>query len=121
MKNFDSIGKKMPYKVPSGFFEEFPTKVMDRINHRPSFWSLYARYAIAAAVVLTLGLGSWLFVENYMPSKGNDIYAISMIADTTISRKEFKKSAPSIDEVISNMSDEELDNILNSGDLDIYY
>lgn len=53
---FDQVGKKMPYRVPEGYFDA-SEKELRSIVHRKSFnRKLY--YAAAASVVLAVGIWS---------------------------------------------------------------
>ena len=61
-ENINNIGKRMPYKVPEGFFEEMHERLMDKtVKAQPSRLSLQPsrkRYwmSAAAAVLLIAGV-----------------------------------------------------------------
>ena len=61
-ENINNIGKRMPYKVPEGFFEEMHERLMDKtVKAQPSTISLQPtrkRYwmSAAAAVLLIAGV-----------------------------------------------------------------
>ena len=60
-ENINNIGKRMPYKVPEGFFEEMHGRLMEDTSHlsaQPSTLSLHSSHRhfwmSAAAVVLLI-------------------------------------------------------------------
>ena len=60
-ENLNNIGKRMPYKVPEGFFEEMHGRLMDKtVNAQSSTISLHSshrRFWMSAAAVVLLIAG----------------------------------------------------------------
>lgn len=60
-ENLNNIGKRMPYKVPEGFFEEMHGRLMDKtVNAQSSTLSLrssHRRFWMSAAAVVLLIAG----------------------------------------------------------------
>lgn len=60
-------GKGMPYKVPEGYFEAFPGRIMDRIRQqdlRPAKRGVYYTWigkAAVIAVLLIMGASAWFY------------------------------------------------------------
>lgn len=58
--NFDRIGKKMPYRVPDGFFDSFEDKIIDEVrrdsrrNSRRTLKFICRSIAGAAAIALLI-------------------------------------------------------------------
>lgn len=111
--DFDDIGKKMPYRTPDNFFEDMQQKVMEctyggqRPKHR---LQILSSVAIAAAAVLA-GL---LFIPSYfqtgdVPNGTLDILAI-----------ERRSGSDSADKWIYELSDEELEELVNFSENDIF-
>lgn len=77
---FDQVGKRTPYRVPEGFFEQTEKNLQQlAVSHRPSVVN-YRRaahrtssprtwlYSAAAAVLLLLAVGGvWQYVQQQMP------------------------------------------------------
>ena len=56
---FDQVGKRTPYKVPDGFFEQSEQALRTPItNRKSSNRKLYWAYAAAASVVLVVSIWS---------------------------------------------------------------
>lgn len=79
-ESFAHVGKEVPFKVPDGYFDELPTRIMDRCldanatietKHIPIWQVLRSQLALAAGFI---GLALLAFVSYYylQPSK-NDI------------------------------------------------
>lgn len=63
-------GKRMPYKVPEGYFEAFPGRIMDRIREqdlRPAKKGIYYTWigkAAVIAVLLIMGASVWFYMDS---------------------------------------------------------
>lgn len=109
-------GKKMPYDVPEGYFEELPATVLARIHDtqkkHPGLRKLMIRMASAAAVLTLLTLAAVHFLTNngaeFLPEEAfsvediyqysldnmaelEDIYLISYIDDHSIDLSDLMK------------------------------
>ena len=93
--DFDDIGKKTPYRTPDNFFEDMQQKVFST--------------AIAAAAILA----GVLFVPSYLrtedaPAGTSDMLAIE------------RSSSDPVDKWIHELSDEELEELVNFSENDIF-
>ena len=76
---FDQVGKRTPYKVHDGFFEQSEQTLRAQIVHRKSSnRKLYWAYAAAASVVLAVGI--WALVRfipqpTQTPASEEPVYA----------------------------------------------
>ena len=67
---FDRVGQENPFRVPEGYFEALPQRVLDRITRRRQrrrIWE-WAAAAIMAGCVCTAGLMLTRHTENQMAS-----------------------------------------------------
>lgn len=56
---FDQVGRRTPYKVPDGFFEQSEQTLRAQIpNHKSKIINLKWAYGIAASLVLAVGIWS---------------------------------------------------------------
>ena len=93
--DFDDIGKKTPYRTPDNFFEDMQQKVMERTcggQRRKHRLQIMFSTAIAAAAILA----GVLFVPSYLRTE----------------------DAP--DKWIHELSDEELEELVNFSENDIF-
>lgn len=100
MKDFDleHIGKKMPYRVPEGFFETFPERMMQRValRRRTRRRRLWIGLSTAAAAAVLTGFIFW-----GRPG-GNVLYSSDPYGDVAPS------IAEQMDAYVGRLSDEEL-------------
>lgn len=100
MKDFDleHIGKKMPYRVPEGFFESFPSRMMQRItlHRRARRRRLCLGISTIAAAAVVTGFVFWggRNVDSLHPSDPHGDVMVSI--------------AENMDAYVSRLSDEEL-------------
>lgn len=73
--DFKQIGKRMPYNIPDGFFDQFEEDVMAKVqqdthslkNHNRTMWIVVrASLAIAAAIVLLF------IIKPFLPKSNTD-------------------------------------------------
>ena len=98
--DFDKIGKKTPYRVPEGFFDEMQQQVMQQVE-KPGRRNLFVRrmsYAVIAAAAAVLA-----FV--FIPFYSNDKQAISETTSYSW---------------IEQLSDDDLQSLDNLSDNDIF-
>ena len=98
--DFDDIGKKTPYRTPDNFFEDMQQKVMERTcggQRRKHRLQIMFSTAIAAAAILA----GVLFVPSYL-------------------RTEDAPAGTSVDKWIHELSDEELEELVNFSENDIF-
>lgn len=110
--DFDDIGKQTPYTVPEGFFEDMQRTVMERVGirqRRKSHLKLVAASVVAVAAMLAgiLFAPSLFRTENAVPS--SDVLAV-----------ERSNGADALDGWIKELSDEELEELVNFSENDIF-
>lgn len=109
MKNSDieNFDKTMPFNdTPADFFDTFPEKVLRRINQRNHRRTFARRIGtIAAAAVVGIVIALTLINDNTVM--------------TTVSTNNTTERYADIDTYISNMSDEELDELLQMYEADV--
>ena len=109
--DFDDIGKKTPYRTPDNFFEDMQQKVMERTyggQCRKRRLQIMFSTAVAAAAILA----GVLFVPSYLqtgdvPAGTSDMLAVD-------------RSSDPVDKWIHELSDEELEELVDFSDNDIF-
>lgn len=112
--DFDDIGKQTPYRTPDGFFEDIQRKVMERTigkRQRKSHTKLILSTVVAIAAVLAgiLFVPSVRQMDN-APSTSSDVLAIDR-----------SNGAESVDIWITELSDEELEELVSFSENDIFF
>lgn len=110
--DFDDIGKRTPYYMPDGFFEEMQQKVMTQVaakKQRRYMRLVIATIATAAVLAGIFFIPSWYQTSTAQHS-GTDILAVETHHDT----------AEPIDKWIRDLSDEELEELVNFSEYDIF-
>lgn len=110
--DFDDIGKKTPYRTPDNFFEDMQRKVTERTyggQRRKHRWQIMFSTAVAAAAILA----GVLFAPSYLrtgdvPAGTSDMLAIE------------RSGSDPADKWIHELSDEELEELVNFSDNDIF-
>ena len=121
--NFDKVGKNMPYKVPQGFFENaFEDTLKLAKKGQKTIYSRIVKFSvsIAAAVVLLI---AGIYALNTNSTGGKSMNA-GLIADSTTIPNYFQAGTGndedvSIDDIIKELSDEELEMIVNNSKIDM--
>ncbi len=140
MKNefdFEKIGKKIPYSVPERFFEDITNLTLEKARQRDrkiKIRKLLVLYSSAASVLILIAVGFLLFtgkhdrteititqslteekvLENIQPEEifKADTIAIQ-IEDEPEIQPEIQVSENSIEQLIAGMSEEELEQLEN--------
>lgn len=152
MKNFDldKIEKKVPYKVPNGFFEQVQEHVLEKTvfasQKETKVYQLFSSKitTIAAAVILLFGMVFFwnrfsisenkvedsLTHKNNYPTQDltNDVsYALTherqdVDQDKQIERPQQKSDVPFVhhDNFLTSLSNEELEALIDNSDQDVY-
>ena len=69
---FISVGKKMPYTVPDGFFDQLEENVMNEVKAQPARKkATVLRMAIRAAIAIAACIALFLVVKKVLP-QGQD-------------------------------------------------
>lgn len=113
--DFDDIGKQTPYRTPDGFFEEMQRKVMERAGVNPrrkSRMKLIFSMAVAAAAVL---VGAVFVVSSWWRQVDEAEYSSSSSSSTVLAN-----GTESVDKWITDLSDEELEELVNFSENDIF-
>ncbi len=112
--DFNRVGKKMPYKIPGSFLEEFPDKCIKRTKEekkgRKVGMDLWKISFAAASVVIILFTGLLL-------NKGKEIPVINF-NDTLKSSSISEKTE--VERIIRELSDDELILLSSMLDSDIF-
>lgn len=70
--DFNSVGKKMPYTVPDGFFDQLEENVMNEVKAQPARKkATVLRMAIRAAIAIAACIALFLVVKKALP-QGDD-------------------------------------------------
>lgn len=110
--DFDDIGKKMPYRTPDNFFEDMQQKVMEHTyggQRRKHRLQILFSTAIAAAAVLA----GVLFIPSHFQPEDVTNGTSDMLAIE-------RSSSDPADKWIHELSDEELEELVNFSENDIF-
>ncbi len=111
--DFDDIGKRTPYTVPDGFFNNVQQKVMARAGVKqrrtPS-----ARLAVVAVMGMAALLAGLLFVPSFYRAEVGNPTSADVLA------VESGNSAEQADGWIRELSDEELEELVSFSENDIF-
>lgn len=92
-----TFGRKAPFKVPEGYFDDFASRLMDRLpgqgkpqpavvcHMRPSAWRRWRKaitVAAASVVVAIMGVGAFVHHETRVSSKAQLAGAASQAASS---------------------------------------
>ncbi len=96
MKDFDliDVGKQMPYRVPEGFFKQFPDRMMERIRAERARRRRRWGFSLGATAVAALFAGVVFFGGMGRDTENPDTLSVSF--------------ADKMNAYISQLSDEEL-------------
>ena len=104
--------KKTPYRTPDNFFEDMQQKVMERTcggQRRKHRLQIMFSTAIAAAAILA----GVLFVPSYLRTEDTPAGTSDMLAIE-------RSSSDPVDKWIHELSDEELEELVNFSENDIF-
>ncbi len=111
--DFDDIGKRTPYRVPEGFFEDMQYKVRQRTyGSKPTVRRF--RMVIAVSMAVAAVLAGLLFMPSHFRQAGrgtSDLQALDIENCT---------AAALADQWIHEMSDEELEELVSFSESDIF-
>ena len=110
--DFDDIGKKIPYRTPDNFFEDMQQKVMER-TYGGQCRKRRLQIMFSTAVAVTAILAGVLFVPSYLqmgdvPAGTSDMLAVE------------RSSSDPVDKWIHELSDEELEELVDFSENDIF-
>ena len=72
--DFNSVGKKMPYTVPDGFFDQLEENVMNEVKAQPARKkATVLRMAIRAAIAIAACIALFLVVKKVLPQDNDTI------------------------------------------------
>ncbi|MEY8688177.1 hypothetical protein AB9N12_19335 [Bacteroides sp. AN502(2024)] len=107
--DFDDMGKRTPYRIPDGFFEDVQRKVMERAGvkqHRKSHMKLIISTVIAAAAVWV----GFLFASSLKQADEAKTPSSNVLAN----------GMEPVDRWIKELSDEELEELVSFSENDIF-
>ena len=111
--DFDDIGKKTPYRVPEGFFDEMQRKVQERTcSNKPAGHRLWITLSTSAAIAAVLV--GFLFIPSHFWQGDRGI------SDMPILDTENCTAVAPADKWIREMSDEELEELVSFSENDIF-
>lgn len=112
--DFDSIGKRTPYRTPEGFFEESRQQIMERAfgaQRRKRHLRLLIAATIAAAAVLA-GI---LFAPSFpLGERAENDFSDRLAVETNVT------ASDPVDQWIKELSDEELEELVRFSENDIF-
>ena len=115
--DFKGIGKKMPYRVPEGFFDEMEEKMVHQaVSEKPKshpfpFRKVFASVLSAAAVIG--GIAFFLSTEEPTPTPVNP-------ANQWIVEAVQQNDLDDWEEFVYQLSDEELEEWISMDELDVF-
>lgn len=136
MKEFDidNIKKENPYKVPDDFFQTITKETLEKAKKRERRISISKWGVLSASIAASLLLV--FFITTFAPAEGNSLKTFafddtvkqlyddySYVVDDSFSDiPELKTSSQDeIDKVLSEFSDEEINNIFLDSESEIFY
>lgn len=117
--DFDEIGKKVPYRTPEHFFEEMQQEVMQRtygvqpVPHRPKQRKHRMKVLLSAAIATAAMLAGIVFVLSHDRTDN----AVESTSDMLAAEM---GSSEVMDKWICELSDEELEELVNFSENDIF-
>lgn len=83
--DFNDMGKKMPYKLPEGYFEKSQQEIFSKTTEKkPSAGHHRWIYAVAAVAVILIGVALWNFM--YQPAQPSASVSKNKVEITSIDR-----------------------------------
>ncbi|WP_294618879.1 hypothetical protein [uncultured Bacteroides sp.] len=109
--DFDDIGKRTPYRVPEGFFEDMQQKVRQHTyGSKPAVRRF--RMVIAASMAVAAVLASLLFMPSHFRQAGRGTSDLQTL--------DIENCTATADQWIHEMSDEELEELVSFSESDIF-
>ena len=113
--DFDDIGKKTPYRIPEGFFDEMQHKVMECTSGEKRC-GRRLRLIISGVIVAAAMMAGILFVP-FMYS--DEDMVVSPAPQILVAETNHTNVEP-VDKWINELSDEELEELVNFSENDIF-
>ena len=113
--NFESVGKRTPFRTPEGFFERMQTETLKRVAEEKRRKKLYRlKWGVSAALAIAAMVCGFVFfpsapTEVVYPANANEWMA-KMTDDTD-----------AMDLYLQHLSDEELEDWVEFSENDIFY
>lgn len=124
--NFKEVGKRTPYDVPMGFFEEVTQKTLELAKERDKKerhikirFRVAALVATAAAAVIALALFTKLAQSEFESLEQTD--SIKVKNSYGIAGKYSTTPTENIDTLLNNMSDDEIKLLADLTMKDVFY
>ena len=135
--NIDDLKKDMPYKVPANFFDNITEKTLSEAKKRRKtlHFSRWKTISVSVAASLLLFFGIRMFTAKELPLNGNHSTAFeetlqklysdysSEIIESIylVEGSNATNTYNEIDQILSEMQDDELDDIFSDAGSDIFY
>ena len=113
--NFESVGKRTPFRTPEGFFEKMQTETLKRVAEEKRRKRLYRlKWGVSAALAIAAMVCGFIFFpvtpsDAVKPLDGNEW--VAQLSDDT----------DALDLYLQYLSDEELENWMEFSENDIFY
>ncbi|MGM9859293.1 MAG: hypothetical protein ACI31C_00910 [Muribaculaceae bacterium] len=79
-QDLDRIGKKMPYKVPEGFFEDMEKRIKEQTTEQSKRRNILRHVIRYAAIAATIAL-VWLVSEKVIFAQQDDYTSVELAFD----------------------------------------
>jgi hypothetical protein len=113
--NFESVGKRTPFRTPEGFFERMQTETLKRVAEEKRRKRLYRlKWGVSAALAIAAMVCGFIFFpatpsDVVEPSGGNEW--VAQLSDDT----------DDMDLYLQHLTDEELEEWMEFSENDIFY
>ena len=113
--DFDSMGKRTPYRVPEGFFERMQTETMERVAEEKRKKKIYRlKWGISMALAVAAMVCGFIF----FPSAPTEV---AVPDHTTEWLAQVNDDTDEMDLYLQGLSDEELEAWVEFSENDIFY
>lgn len=113
--DFDNIGKRTPYRTPDGFFDEMQREVMKR-TYGEQRRKRRLKMIISTAVAMAAVLAGVLFIPSFYQNSDT----ISPVNGSALAVDNNRSAADMTDKWIKELSDEELEELVNFSENDVF-
>lgn len=113
--DFDDIGKRTPYRTPDGFFEDMQRKVMERTGVEQQRKKSHLKLIVSTAITMAALLAGFLFIPGLRQTD-----ATMPATSDALAVERTNNTAEQVDKWIKDLSDEELEELVNFSENDIF-
>ncbi|MBQ8443409.1 MAG: hypothetical protein IJX29_08625 [Bacteroides sp.] len=113
--DFNSIGKRTPYRTPEGFFERMQAETMKRVAEEKRRKKLYRlKWGVSVALAAAAMICGFLFLPFTQKDTVEPAYPTEWVA-------QLSGGMDAMDVYLQGLSDEELEEWVEFSENDIYY